>query len=163
MTDYYTQFSIGIKYKKKAREWLDEKLNYYSGDEYDQEVFDNGEANWGIDHEFDDDKGYLYLSSEVAPDLDKLVEVLQEYLQKFDPKGFISVTWADFCSKLHVDTFGGGAAAITAKEVKYCNIYEFVAQERAEHKDKRETQQIIKKLRKGVTRDKKKPSAKRNT
>jgi hypothetical protein len=147
MADYFTQFSIGIKYEKKARAWLDEKLNYFSGDEYDQEVYDNGESNWGIDHEFDDDRGYLYLSSEIAPDLDKLIEVLQEYLQKFDPQGFISVTWADFCSKLRVDEFGGGAAAITAKNIKYCNTFEFVARERVKHEG---------------TNDKKKPRAKRN-
>jgi len=156
MADNFTQFSIGIKYERKARAWLDEKLNYFSGDEYDQEVYDNGESNWGIDHKFDDDRGYLYLSSEIAPDLDKLVEVLQEYLQKFDPQGFISVTWADFCSKLRVDEFGGGAAAITAKEVKYCNVYEFVAQERVKHEVKQKLQE------KRGTNDKKKPRAKRN-
>jgi len=154
MANNYTQFSMGITFEKKARKWLEKQLTYKTSEEYEQKVWDNGENDWNIDHRLDDD--YLYLSSDQAPDLEGLIEFLQEYLQKFDPQGFISVTWADFCSKLRVDEFGGGAAAITAKEVKYCNVYEFVAQERVKHEVKQKLQE------KRGTNDKKKPRAKRN-
>jgi len=145
MANNYTQFSMGITFEKKARKWLEKQLTYRASKEYEKKIQDNGEHYWGIDHKFDGD--HLYLSSDLSPDLDGLTEFLQEYLQKFDPHGFISVTWADICSNMRVDEFGGGAAAITAKEIRCCSTYEFLARERVKHEG---------------TNDKKKPRVKRN-
>jgi hypothetical protein len=42
----------------------------------------------------------------------------QHLLQKFDPKTHVTFEWSHDCSKPCVDAYGGGAAFITAKEIK---------------------------------------------
>ena len=43
---------------------------------------------------------------------------IQHLLQKFDPQGHVTFEWSHDCSKPRVDAYGGGAAFITAKEIK---------------------------------------------
>lgn len=50
---------------------------------------------------------------EGGTNLDSLVDILQAYLKHSDPGGSIGFSWANTCSKLRVDEFGGGAVFIT--------------------------------------------------
>ena len=50
--------------------------------------------------------------------LDAVCEFIQHLLQKFDPRGRVTFEWSHDCSKPRVDAYGGGAACITAKEIK---------------------------------------------
>jgi hypothetical protein len=43
---------------------------------------------------------------------------IQHLLQKFDPLGKVTFEWSHDCSQPRVDAYGGGAAVITAKEIK---------------------------------------------
>lgn len=58
----------------------------------------------------------VWIASEEGTDLEYLADVLQDYLQNNDPEGSIGFTWANTCSKLWVDEFGGGAVFITAED-----------------------------------------------
>jgi hypothetical protein len=43
---------------------------------------------------------------------------VEHLLQKFDPKSYVTFEWSHDCSKPRVDAYGGGAAVITAQEIK---------------------------------------------
>jgi len=47
------------------------------------------------------------------------------------------VTWADSCSKMRIDEFGGGAMFITAEKVEYFSTYDFIQQKLMQHNQKR--------------------------
>jgi len=50
--------------------------------------------------------------------VDAVCAFIQHLLQKFDPKSHVTFEWSHDCSKPRVDAYGGGAAFITAKEIK---------------------------------------------
>jgi len=50
--------------------------------------------------------------------VDAVCLFIQHLLQKFDPQGRVSLEWSHDCSKPRVDAYGGGAAFITATEIK---------------------------------------------
>lgn len=58
----------------------------------------------------------VWIASEEGTDLEFLADVLQDYLQNNDPEGSVGFTWAETCSKLRLDEFGGGAIFITAED-----------------------------------------------
>ena len=50
--------------------------------------------------------------------VDAVCAFIQHLLQKFDQKGYVTFEWSHDCSKPRVDAYGGGAAFITAKEIR---------------------------------------------
>ncbi len=50
--------------------------------------------------------------------VDAVCLFIQHLLQKFDPQGKVSFEWSHDCSKPRVDAYGGGAAIITAQEIR---------------------------------------------
>jgi hypothetical protein len=52
-------------------------------------------------------------------------------LQKFDPEGQVAFEWSEDCSKPRIDAFGGGAAFITAKEIKTMTTADWLRQQAA--------------------------------
>jgi hypothetical protein len=50
--------------------------------------------------------------------VDAVCAFIQHLLQEFDQKGYVTFEWSHDCSKPRVDAYGGGAAFITAKEIK---------------------------------------------
>ena len=50
--------------------------------------------------------------------VDAVCAFIQHLLQEFDPQGKVSFEWSHDCSKPRVNAYGGGAAFITAKEIK---------------------------------------------
>ena len=58
--------------------------------------------------------------------IDAVCAFVQHLLQQFDPEGVISFEWSHDCSKPRTDAYGGGAAHITAKEIKTLNTSEWL-------------------------------------
>ena len=50
--------------------------------------------------------------------VDAVCAFIQHLLHKFDPKDYVTFEWSHDCCKPRVDAYGGGAALITAKEIK---------------------------------------------
>jgi hypothetical protein len=50
--------------------------------------------------------------------MDAVFLFIQHLLQRFYPHGKVSFEWSHNCSKPRVDAYSGGAAFITAKEIK---------------------------------------------
>jgi len=57
---------------------------------------------------------YLHLSSGEGGDLELVAEFLHRFLKKFRPKQAVILSWAETCSSMRADEFGGGECLITA-------------------------------------------------
>ena len=60
--------------------------------------------------------------------IDAVCAFIQHLLQKFAPHGCVKFEWSHDCSKQRVDAYGGGAAIITAQEIKTINTGEWLHQ-----------------------------------
>ena len=65
-------------------------------------------------------------------DIDGVLGLVQRFLEKFRPNDYWSIEWSNTCSKPRVDAFSGGAAIITAKEVRSLHISEWLSDRIAE-------------------------------
>jgi hypothetical protein len=74
--------------------------------------------DWHFETELD--KSGIWLHSDYGG-IDSACAFIQHLLQKFDPKGCVSFEWSHDCSKPRTDAYGGGAAIITAHEIKSMN------------------------------------------
>ena len=72
----------------------------------------------------------LWLHSEYGG-IDAVCAFVQHLLQKFDPKGHLAFEWSNDCSQPRLDAFGGGAAFITATEIKTMNTSDWLRQQAA--------------------------------
>jgi len=120
MANYYTQFSFEMRVvSEAAQEWLEEKLSGIDED-----------GSLGCDWEFDDlgdGAATLWVHADEHGSVEGVVNVLEEYLEKFDPKRAITFAWADSCSKPSTDGFGGGACVITAQKTHWMNTMTWAA------------------------------------
>ena len=58
--------------------------------------------------------------------IDAVCAFIQHLLQKFNPTGIVGFEWAEDCSKPRIDAYGGGAAIVTATEIKTMNNREWL-------------------------------------
>jgi len=79
-----------------------------------------------------DSEGKWWLYAEEAGNLDHLSRVVQGFINKFRPDFIFTLTWADTCSKLRVNAFGGGWLAVSRDEVVFGNVYDAAEQAAAE-------------------------------
>lgn len=81
----------------------------------------------------DEDGIWIYSDESGTPD--HVVPLAQEFLLKFDPRGYIAFEWAETCSRPILDQFGGGAIFITATSVQYTNTVSWVNERVKEHEE----------------------------
>lgn len=58
--------------------------------------------------------------------IDAVCAFVQHLLARFQPDGCVSFEWSHDCSKPRTDAYGGGAAYITAKEIKTLSTSEWL-------------------------------------
>jgi hypothetical protein len=140
MADYFTKFSVVLPLPNEAaqRYALDLDANarrVVHGDE-PPDNFPPSLAEVTEDWQFETDaesadgKWGLWLHSEYGG-IDAVCAFVQHLLQKFDPSGRLTLEWSNDCSKPRLDAFGGGAALITATEIKTMNTAEWLRQQAA--------------------------------
>ena len=116
MADTYTQFVVSVDgVSTTGKAWAEQThpaLRFYP----EKEAGDPSQT-WT-----------MQTNSDLSPDLDELIDFAQAYLQECDPAGVVTVEWANSCSKMRPDGFGGGAAVVTATEVEYITTHEWIAQ-----------------------------------
>ena len=56
---------------------------------------------------------YLWLYEEEGCNLESPVELIHQFFKKFRPTDYLILSWAETCSKMRVDEFGGGEVLIT--------------------------------------------------
>lgn len=91
---------------------------------------------------FDDDRPeewgrHLWLHAEDVGNPSYIPWLVQKFLKQFRPDECWSLTWATTCSRPQVGEFGGGAVFVTAEEIKWNNVYQFIVDEMAAFKAKR--------------------------
>jgi hypothetical protein len=140
MADYFTKFSVVLPLpsedvQRYALDLANNASRIHQGDEPAETLPDSIQEvieDWQFetDAESSEGKWGLWLHSDYGG-IDAVCVFIQHLLQKFDPEGRVSLEWANDCSKPRLDAFGGGAAFITAKEIKTMNTAEWVRQQAA--------------------------------
>ena len=60
--------------------------------------------------------------------MDAVCAFIQHLLQKFDSQDRVTFEWSHDCSKPRTDAYGGGAAIVTAKEIKTMSTSQWLAE-----------------------------------
>lgn len=127
MADYYTNFSLTFSLPSAEAQTYALRLaetasHIQEGDEppddFPKELASIVE-DWSFDTNPDNegDKPALWLHSSNGG-IDAACAFIQHLLQRFDPQGRVTFEWSHDCSKPRTDAYGGGAAIVTATEIK---------------------------------------------
>jgi hypothetical protein len=137
MADYFTNFSLVFNLPNaKAQEYALEIHHQASqgcqGDELPPDFpkeLEGALEDWQFDVEADSPAGAhgLWLHS-MNGGVDAVCAFIQHLLQKFDPDGKVTFEWSHDCSKPRTDAYGGGAAIVTAQEIKTINTAQWLAE-----------------------------------
>jgi hypothetical protein len=132
MADYFTNFSFILPLKDKAQKEYAAKISHLAsrnrfGDEpmpadFPQSLKDETE-DWSF--ELEDCEDGLWLHSD-SGGIDAVCAFVQHLLQQFNPVPCVSFEWSHDCSKPRIDAYGGGAAIITATEIKTINTADWI-------------------------------------
>jgi len=127
MADYYTNFSLVLKLANETEQAYALDLAHKASlaqqedplpDDFPKNLVDMIE-DWQFETDADNSGTThgLWLHS-MYGGVDAVCAFIQHLLQKFDPKSYVTFEWSHDCSKPRVDAYGGGAALITAQEIK---------------------------------------------
>lgn len=150
MTDYYTQFSYGVKVSDDEAKWADTYLRRLDAlGDWDENVkgialtpseqkdpcakavhADGVQFEWKIEREGADEFDTLWVMAQDHGSSDHAALFLQQFLKKWHPTGFILLGWAATCSKMEPGAFGGGAIAITATALRFSSSFDWCDKER---------------------------------
>ena len=125
MADYFTNFSVAIRLPDESAQTYSINLASQAccgrqGDElpadFPEDLKDAIEG-WDFETEADSPGPALWFHSNYGG-VDSLCAFIQHLLQKFNPTGRVEFEWSNDCSKPRLDAYGGGAAIVTATEIK---------------------------------------------
>jgi len=120
MANNYVSFSFQVRCpSEEAAKSLEDSL-VNAMDSGDEEANEMERRELTLEHG-DAEGDTVWIADEEGCDLEFLADVLQDYLQHNDPAGSIGFSWAETCSKLRVDEFGGGAVYITHDDQVWLN------------------------------------------
>lgn len=138
MAQNYLEFSEVIENltSKELQWWEDQEIRI-------AKVYDN-DAEWGHDYEPDDDmdmcvdfaiqkdRSQVWFHGDDGGNVEKIAHIVQQFLVKFRPNDYFTLTWACWCSKPRLGQFDGGAMFVTAHEAKFHNVSEWLDQRETE-------------------------------
>jgi hypothetical protein len=127
MADYFTHFSLQLRLPDEAAQAYALALcEHASRIRYHDEPAANFPAelhehleSWSFEVEADtvEEQPGLWLHSSNGG-IDAVCTFIQHLLQKFSLPDVVTFEWSHDCSKPRTDAYGGGAAIITAQEIK---------------------------------------------
>ena len=132
MADYYTNFSLVLKLQGATQQAYALELaatarRHCSQDEPLPSDFPESLTevmeDWHFETEKNDDG--IWLHSEYGG-VDAVCAFIQHLLQKFESQGRVTFEWSCDCSRPLLDAYGGGAAVITAQEIKTMNTSQWL-------------------------------------
>ena len=133
MADYYTNFSFVLKLKDSAEsEYVLDIAQIANAHRFEQEQLpatfpeqlQEHLEDWRFEVEREEE-GIWFHSTEGG--IDAVCAFVQHLIQKFQILGPIAFEWSFDCSKPRTDAYGGGAAIITAQEIKCMTTSDWVA------------------------------------
>ena len=127
MAEYFTNFSLVFSLPSQeaqayALELADQANRIQQGDEqsagFPEDLAEHVE-DWCFETNADttEKKPALWLHSSNGG-IDAACAFISHLLEKFDPTGCVTFEWSHDCSRPRTDAYGGGAAIITATEIK---------------------------------------------
>ena len=132
MADYFTSFSFILPLNDDAQKEYALKISHLAsqnrfGDEplpadFPESLKDSME-DWSFELE-DCDEG-IWLHSD-SGGIDAVCAFVQHLIQNFHLTSCVTFEWSHDCTKPRVDAFGGGAAIITATEIKTMNTADWI-------------------------------------
>jgi hypothetical protein len=126
MANNYNQFSTMIICSDEEAHWIYNKIAEYEGDE-------ENDCLYVCSYEIEGSG--IWLSADESFDGDALLEILCEFQNKFDYTSPIVITFADYCSQLRVDEFGGGALVIYQGQSYYMDAHAWADEKLKELKE----------------------------
>jgi hypothetical protein len=132
MADYYTNLSFILPLKDAAqKEYALHLAQTASSSRFEEtqlpasfpESLKDLLENWSFEVEGCDDGIWIHSES---GGIDAVCAFVQHLLQKYDTIPSLSFEWSHDCSKPRTDAYGGGAAYITAGEIKTMNTSEWL-------------------------------------
>ncbi len=143
MADYFTNFSLTLPLPDEAAQAYATELARQAeiiraGDEEIPTGFPaslrDALEDWWFETEADDAPGKcgVWLHSSNGG-IDAVCAFIQHLLGKFDPHRCVGLEWSHDCSKPRTDAFGGGAAFITASNIKTLSTGAWLQKQTAAH------------------------------
>jgi hypothetical protein len=132
MADYFTNFSLVLELNKEAKRYaldLAKKAgNHRSNDEPVPDGFPTALVDVLEDwcFETDEDKESIWLHSQYGG-IDAVCAFIQHLMGKFNLNSCVTFEWSHDCTRPCVDAYGGGAAIITAHEIKTFTTSEWLS------------------------------------
>lgn len=135
MANYYTNFSFSVTLvnpgqRDAALTWFRQLSAIQQGEEvpagFPENLREAGEDD-SFEAEAEGPNG-LWLHSS-SGGIDAVCAFVQHLLQQFQPTAIVTFEWSHDCSQPRTDAYGGGAALITAKEIKTFNTAEWLRQQ----------------------------------
>jgi hypothetical protein len=132
MADYFTNFSLAFKLKdghgrQYAVDLAGKAAGYRTNDEPVPGGFPTSLVevleDWSFETKAADDS--IWLHSQYGS-IDAACAFIRHLLEKFDPEGCVTFEWSHDCTKPRTDAYGGGAAIITAREIKTMNTADWI-------------------------------------
>lgn len=77
----------------------------------------------GFEYDFHEKGRTLHVYATESGNLNTLEELMREFIEKFRPNYVFTVQWADSCSRMRVDEFGGGAMVVSRLRTEYIDTY----------------------------------------
>ena len=140
MADYYTNFSFALRLPDEAAQTYAINLAEQAcqsqfenevPEDFPTELRDHLE-DWlfEVAAQTVDKQPGLWLHSQNGG-VDPACAFLQHLLQKFDLPDPVTFEWSHDCSKPRVDAYGGGAAIVTAQEIKTLSTSQWLQEQTA--------------------------------
>lgn len=159
MANHYLLFSEAINnLNKTERAWCVTRLHHLETvlptfdeegrDEHDQPCAPDDEPylsgaqllgfQWQVNEEADGHSLWLY--AEESGDAEHVALFAQEFLTRFRPRGYFTLTWAATCSKPRIGEFSGGAVFVTATEIIWNGVFSWLNERMAEFDQRKKPQ-----------------------
>ena len=135
MADYFTNFSLIVPLPtEEAQKYALEMALMVNDAKHENEppvnlpeIIKQEIEDWQFETEAEHESGGwgIWLHS-ADGGIDAACVFIQHLLQKYNPQGRVEFEWSNDCSKPRLDAFGGGAAIVTASEIKSISTSEWL-------------------------------------
>ena len=122
MANYYCEFSTLVPFPNTTPTQMQKILDDILLDIVDRDDWYGG-CSFSVESKEDGCEVWVR-SQDAEGDVEVATEVIQKLLEKFNIDKYHFFTWANTCSKLRPDSFGGGAALVGSDEVRALNTDE---------------------------------------
>lgn len=127
MANNYQQWSTEITdLTEEEMTWFNECFAWEPSDEEGADGpawYDWDAEGVGFEYELKRKVGSLHVYAEEFGNLGTLEALMREFIEKFRPNYVFTVQWADSCSRMRVDEFGGGAMVVSRLRTEYIDTY----------------------------------------